>query len=279
MPMQRKSIPPFVKLIGNALALLVVIAYFCWQLGFFDPSDTSQVETLARRVTNQQVGREPAKFTLKKEGSDSWQAVADYETEIWDVSIIKKNKEFSANAVQRIPDEYKKASELFKKKDYATAINLYGDVISLNRGFVAEAYYSRAASNFNLQNYSKAAMDATEAIKRNFSLGDSYSLRAESILAAGTDESSKRRALADFDNAIVASPSTAELFRSRGRLLRELKEYNKAIADLDRAISLNGSDSKAYYERYLAKKARAPFFGDDEYSADRVKAKELGYQE
>jgi tetratricopeptide (TPR) repeat protein len=56
-------------------------------------------------------------------------------------------------------------------------------------------------------------------------------------------------AIADLDKAISLNPDYAEAYNSRGLTYRALKDYQKAIADYDKAIALNPKLALAYTNR------------------------------
>jgi tetratricopeptide (TPR) repeat protein len=56
-------------------------------------------------------------------------------------------------------------------------------------------------------------------------------------------------AIADLDKAITINPQYAEAYNSRGLTYKALKDYQKAIADYDKAIALNPKLALAYTNR------------------------------
>ena len=84
------------------------------------------------------------------------------------------------------------------------------------------------------------------------------------------------KALADFNKAIELNPQYAWAYGQRGETYRLLKEYEKAFADLNKAIELNPQDAWAYAlrgETYRLLK------GYDKALADFSKAIELDPQD
>lgn len=59
------------------------------------------------------------------------------------------------------------------------------------------------------------------------------------------------KALADLERAIEMDPNYAEAYSSRGRIYADLQKYEVALADLDRSIELDSSSSGMYYNRGL----------------------------
>lgn len=66
-----------------------------------------------------------------------------------------------------------------------------------------------------------------------------------------------RLALADFDEAIRLDPKTARTYFQRGKVLQELNELDKAIADFSHIILLDSKDidSPMFIESYLSRAA------------------------
>jgi len=64
------------------------------------------------------------------------------------------------------------------------------------------------------------------------------------------------KAIADYNKAIELNPNDADAYYNRGCTYGETGEYEKAIADFDKVIQLNPSDAGAYYNRGLAYKEK-----------------------
>ncbi|MGH6854589.1 MAG: tetratricopeptide repeat protein [Aestuariivirga sp.] len=66
------------------------------------------------------------------------------------------------------------------------------------------------------------------------------------------DKGEYDRAIADFDKAIALNPKYAKPYNNRGFAYYDKGEYGRAIADFDKAIALNLKYAKPYYNRGLA---------------------------
>ena len=64
------------------------------------------------------------------------------------------------------------------------------------------------------------------------------------------------KAIADYNKAIELNPNDADAYYNRGCTYGEMGEYEKAIADFNKAIELNPHDAGAYYNRALAYKEK-----------------------
>jgi tetratricopeptide (TPR) repeat protein len=60
-------------------------------------------------------------------------------------------------------------------------------------------------------------------------------------------------ALADCNTALTLEPDTAAFFDSRGLVYLRRRDYDRAIADYDRAIDLHSKDPWSYYGRGVAR--------------------------
>ena len=62
-----------------------------------------------------------------------------------------------------------------------------------------------------------------------------------------------RKAIVDFDKAIILNPKLIDAYEARGIAKSELGDHEGAIVDFDYAITLNPKYTKAYYNRGIAK--------------------------
>ena len=60
-------------------------------------------------------------------------------------------------------------------------------------------------------------------------------------------------AIADFSKAISLNPNDKEAYYNRGNSKLDLENYYEAIADYTKAIELNPDYTKAYYNRGVSK--------------------------
>jgi tetratricopeptide (TPR) repeat protein len=68
------------------------------------------------------------------------------------------------------------------------------------------------------------------------------------------------KAIADYDKAISLNPRDSQAYNNRGRIFEKMGELDKAIADFDKAVALNPSNAEAYNNRLgaLGKKSGGP---------------------
>jgi tetratricopeptide (TPR) repeat protein len=114
---------------------------------------------------------------------------------------------------------------------------------------MAEAYYYRGISKFNLSDFRGALSDFSMAVK-NDTINSNYYLyrgRAKERLL------DLNGALNDYNQAIALRPISSDAYLSRGINSLLQKKNNEAITDLNKSIGLNMKNAHAYFCRALAK--------------------------
>ena len=165
-------------------------------------------------------------------------------------------------------DFFLKANVALKQNNYTEAIRLYEESIDKNPEF-PDAYLNKGISLMKIGKISDAHEVLTEAIKLDPTLVQANLVRAESALLLGDfnaaeddlkkiakeyADSSKyflthgnlmdatsrtSEALADFDKAISLDPKNVEALVNRGAVYYKLHSYPLARADFESAIKLN----------------------------------------
>lgn len=139
-----------------------------------------------------------------------------------------------------------------KKEDYVRAAMDYTEAIRLDAGNVSY-YVERAGAHLAVKDYGGAVADYTEAIRLDAGKVSYYSERAEACLAM----KDYRCAIDDYTVAIRLDPSEARYYNSRGNVRRIIESYDEAIADHAEAIRINPDDARYHNNRgvaYLLKK-------------------------
>ena len=90
--------------------------------------------------------------------------------------------------------------------------------------------------------------DAEIASGRARNLGDAYGARGFAYNRLRQYD----KAMADHDKAIELNPSTAMLYNNRGWTLNNMGRHEQALRDLDHALRLNGKLPEAYNNRGVA---------------------------
>jgi serine/threonine protein kinase/Flp pilus assembly protein TadD len=112
------------------------------------------------------------------------------------------------------------------------AVAAFSKVIELDPRYM-EAWRGRGYAYLKMGQHDKAIDDLSEAINRNPNLWWTWDLRGISYSALGRND----EALADLNKA-VALQSNQSTRVDRGRIFKNLQQYDKAFADYSKAIEL-----------------------------------------
>ena len=91
-----------------------------------------------------------------------------------------------------------------------------------------------------------------QAIRKNPDDPINYNKRGLALAQAGKNE----EALADFNKAISLDPNYGQAFANRGTLYRKSRRFEEALADYERALTLDATYAPAWAGRGLIYKAR-----------------------
>jgi tetratricopeptide (TPR) repeat protein len=139
-----------------------------------------------------------------------------------------------------------------EKEDTARALADAEEAIRLEPRS-SEAYFARGQAFSSLENNDRAIADYSEAIRLDPKLAEAYVLRVGAYRSKGDRD----RASAEVREMIQRlEPRTAEEYYAHGWFFNDVKEYDRAIADLDAAIRMNPRYVDAYYERALSHKRK-----------------------
>ncbi len=164
---------------------------------------------------------------------------------------------------------YQRGLAYSQLENYAGAITDYTQAININLNYV-KAYEQRGLAHYQLGEYTAAVADYTEAIRINPHVASIYKNRAEAREQIGD----RQGAIEDYSQAVkidphyaiadqecgfadenleaeteLIEPDNALAYKNRGDAYLDLEEYEKAIADYNRAINLNIHDADVYYNR------------------------------
>lgn len=140
--------------------------------------------------------------------------------------------------------------------DYSSAIADFDQALSQNSTYSqanlerGNAYLIRAQSGDN----ERALSDANVYISANANEAGGYILRGKAYSALGKTQD----ALNDMNKAIAIDPS-GQNYCERGRVFHESGQYDKAIGDYDKVLTLMPEDGNTYYNRALSNKAREQY--------------------
>ncbi len=114
----------------------------------------------------------------------------------------------------------------------------------------SETYFFRGNTYYESGNRQAAIADLDRAIKFDAKSAEAYLLRG----VIRTDGNESRQAIGDFDTVLKLNPSLIAIaLANRGLAKYQLEDRRGALADFDRAISLDREIPKAYYYRGLVK--------------------------
>ena len=208
--------------------------------GNFDAALFDLSETLKREPSNDVVLLTRAMVYSAK--SEPARAIADLDM------LIKRDGKNAAAYLQR-------GTVLLKQSELDRAIADLTQAATLGantREVLADAYYQRGLARFKADKPDGAIVDFSEAIRLAPTLRQAFFERGRAF-AKRKDTS---MAINDFGEAIRLQPSAAA-YSNRGLLQLEAKNYDRAIADLDEALSRDKEDKYAVYGRgtaYLEKR-------------------------
>lgn len=150
------------------------------------------------------------------------------------------------------------------------SITLFNDVIKKQpvNGF---AYNSRGIAKNDIQDYTGAIEDYSQAIKLNPFYTTAYYNRAISFYL----NQNFSQAMHDYSKALELNPASSKSYMGRGVIKMDvLKNNMDAQVDFDKAIALNPGFVQAYYNRGIARLRQNNMEGACE---DFNKVKQLGY--
>ena len=195
---------------------------------------------------------------------------------------------FAENQLRTAKEWFDKGMIYTKQKEFGNAIEAYTKAIELNSKY-KEAYLKRGQSHQELEQFDVALNDFDKAIK----LDPTY---VEAYISRGATYTQKRKfdlALNDFNKAIERDPKNSRAYAERAYGLwydivcwiataphayvpgqeKDLrKQYDLAIADINKAIELGPNDDGDYYIIHAQIAERVT-------DADLIKAVEINPQE
>lgn len=163
-------------------------------------------------------------------------------------------------------------SAKFQLKDFKGAIKDFSEAIALNDEFT-EAYYSRAICYSNINKLNKALKDFNKVIELDPEYAEAYNNRAFYVKMKTGDY---KGAIEDYNKFLELNKenNNAFAYSNRGHAKYMLKQYDEALVDIEKSISLDSTNSFAFKNRALI------FIGLDSLQLacdDLNKAIQLGY--
>lgn len=149
--------------------------------------------------------------------------------------------------------DYNKATRYFDYGNYDSAVVSFSKAIAINPNN-SDYFFGRATSYNNLGLLAKAAEDMAVAIEMEPDQPDYHYFGANIFFKA----KNYKAAVANYTKAIdnqgnnQVSINLTNCFYNRGVSFLMLKNYDKAVQDFTRVITLNSSFAQAYHNRGIA---------------------------
>ena len=129
-------------------------------------------------------------------------------------------------------------------EDYVLSIQYFNQVINA-KPYLADPYFFRGLAKINLDDFSGAERDCTEAIERNPFVVNAYQIRG----LARIQQEKLADAVKDYQKALELDPENVALWHNLALCRIRQKEYDAAKNDLDRLIVISPRYTKAYLMR------------------------------
>ena len=129
-------------------------------------------------------------------------------------------------------------------EDYVLSIQYFNQVINA-KPYLADPYFFRGLAKINLDDFSGAENDCTEAIERNPFVVNAYQVRG----LARIQQDKLADAVKDYQKALELDPENIALWHNLALCRIRQKEYDAAKNDLDRLIIISPRYTKAYLMR------------------------------
>jgi predicted O-linked N-acetylglucosamine transferase (SPINDLY family) len=136
------------------------------------------------------------------------------------------------------------AIELHRKGQLGQAEAIYRQLLEIDPTN-ADALHLLGVIAYQTSNYKSAVDMISHAIQINPHVAMYYSNFGNSLKELKQFDA----ALASYDKAIALAPDYAEAHSNRGNALQELKKFDAALASYDKAIALAPDYTEAYYNR------------------------------
>jgi tetratricopeptide (TPR) repeat protein len=156
---------------------------------------------------------------------------------------------------------------LMQQGNFKEAIGAFNKAIAIDATFV-EAYIGKGDALRELKDYRNAMTAYTQALNINVNAVPAYIGRGEAAMEVGQVDI----ASTDFDTAMQLDPNNPRLLSDVGHLAVQQQDPVGAIQRLDDALAMNDQDARAYRDRGLAHVMLGEF---DKAEADVRRAVEL----
>ncbi len=136
-------------------------------------------------------------------------------------------------------------------EDYMLSIQYFNQAIQA-KPYLAQPYFLRSIAKLNLEDYAGAEADASKAIELNPYLSDAWEVRGVARQNLGRN----RLAIEDYSEALKLLPRNRLLMFNKAMALNEIKEYDAAAETFSELIKYYPGFENAYLGRARMELAR-----------------------
>ncbi len=141
-------------------------------------------------------------------------------------------------------------NKIFIKGYNAHEAQRYEDAVYYYTGFLkiyidGLVYFNRGLAYLELERYTEAIKDFSNAINNNYLKAKVYYSRGKAYLERGD----YLMAQSDYNYAVTIDPISAEAYNSRGEYYLRIEEFKNSLKDFTTAIKLEDTYSLYYYNR------------------------------
>ncbi|MBD5182640.1 MAG: tetratricopeptide repeat protein [Bacteroidales bacterium] len=136
--------------------------------------------------------------------------------------------------------------------DYVLSIQYFNQAIQA-KPYLAQPYFFRAIAKLNLEDYRGAEADASEALRLNPFLSDAWEVRGVARQNLGKDS----LAILDYDHALELLPRNRQIMFNKAMALVDMKRLDDAHNTFDEVLKYYPGFSNAYLGRARVSLAQA----------------------
>lgn len=129
-------------------------------------------------------------------------------------------------------------------EDYLLSIQYFNRVIQA-KPYLAKAYFFRAIAKLNLEDFRGAEDDASKAIELNPYLADAFEVRGVARQNLGKDS----EAIDDYDNALALIPHNRQLLFNKALALNDIHQLNEADSTFNELLKYYPNFDSGYLGR------------------------------
>ena len=151
--------------------------------------------------------------------------------------------------------QFKAGTAAVDKGDFSTGIRIFTGIID-GRKDIPGAYHVRGVAYYQAGDYDRAISDLSEALRMYADDADFKTQKLAALRSLGLsyfEADQPGKAYSQFDAALKLDPKEAAYLHLRAQAAYAMGEYEKAVADQDQAIAMDGLLKRLPFEREMAK--------------------------